>query len=730
MTTSFTNTFGASAISPADVAYAAYTFSADLVLYWPAFSAGQTDVAARFMNLTASVGSLDVSLPDATLTSTGQDVVIFNAGSNTFNVVDYDGGAIATIASGQTYYIILNDNATQAGGWQTVQFGVGTGSASAAALAGAGLLAIANTLNVNTLATAVSGSYSITSAQRGILQVWTGGVGTITLPSAASVGNGFFFPFANNGSGSVTISAGDDIDGATTSVYSQTQSGFIISTGTTWYSVGKGTQTNFAVTLLNLNVAGSADITETSAQAQNVIQQFTGVLTGNINVIVPNTVQLYYIFNDTTGAYTLTVKTAAGTGITVDQGSHTILYCDGTNVVNAFTSTFGGGISLSPGSAGSPNLNFIGSTNTGLYSPATGQIAVTAAGKEVLNFIADASAVNWLEVGATATGVAPTITAKGGDTNIGITLAGKGTGGVGIAKALITGGAIDGVIIGASSAAAITGTTITGSSLIGPLTGNVTGNLTGNVTGNVTGNASTATALQNARTIGGVSFDGTANITVATATGGFTVSGGNLALGANNLTLTGSVGATGARSTKGWFTDLEISNAPTIGGVSATGSGGLVRATSPSLVTPVLGVASATSLTFGGSAMSTFAEGTFVPTVIGTSTAGTASYSNQVGRYTRINNRVFITLVLTWTGGTGTGNLKITGLPFTVQYTAGIAGYFDGLVAGAGNVLLSYVESSSANIDFVAFSQTTGSSASLAYDGTGDFRSSFVYETV
>lgn len=86
--------------------------------------------------------------------------------------------------------------------------------------------------------------------------------------------------------------------------------------------------------------------------------------------------------------------------------------------------------------------------------------------------------------------------------------------------------------------------------------------------GPLTGNASTATALQNARTIGGVSFDGTGNITVATATGGFTVSGGNLALGTNSLTLTGSIGATGARVTKGWFTDLEVTNAPTLNGVA------------------------------------------------------------------------------------------------------------------------------------------------------------------
>ena len=84
----------------------------------------------------------------------------------------------------------------------------------------------------------------------------------------------------------------------------------------------------------------------------------------------------------------------------------------------------------------------------------------------------------------------------------------------------------------------------------------------------ITGNAGTATALQNARTIGGVSFDGTANITVSTATGGFTVSGGNLALGTNSITMSGSIGVTGTRVTKGWFTDGEFTNMPTVGGAS------------------------------------------------------------------------------------------------------------------------------------------------------------------
>ena len=44
--------------------------------------------------------------------------------------------------------------------------------------------------------------------------------------------------------------------------------------------------------------------------------------------------------------------------------------------------------------------------------------------------------------------------------------------------------------------------------------GTITANLTGNVTGTVSGNAGSATQLQTARTINGVSFDGTQNITV------------------------------------------------------------------------------------------------------------------------------------------------------------------------------------------------------------------------
>jgi len=79
-----------------------------------------------------------------------------------------------------------------------------------------------------------------------------------------------------------------------------------------------------------------------------------------------------------------------------------------------------------------------------------------------------------------------------------------------------------------------------------------------------------------------------------TLTGGsdtLTLDGGNLALGANSLTMTGSLAATGARVTKGWFTDIESTNIPTVGGSAI-----LTSLTAPQFTTIELGHASDTTL--------------------------------------------------------------------------------------------------------------------------------------
>lgn len=91
------------------------------------------------------------------------------------------------------------------------------------------------------------------------------------------------------------------------------------------------------------SVAGSSDVALSVTEARNAIIECTGALTGNINVIVPSKTKIYLVINSTTGAFTLTVKTAAGTGVAVEQGGKAWLYSDGTNVYTAAPTGGGGG---------------------------------------------------------------------------------------------------------------------------------------------------------------------------------------------------------------------------------------------------------------------------------------------------------------------------------------------------------------------------------------------------
>src|ERR1035437_888483 len=85
-----------------------------------------------------------------------------------------------------------------------------------------------------------------------------------------------------------------------------------------------------------------ADVTLTAAQFQNAIFVVSGALTGARNLILPlfpnsATVAVggrFVVVNNTTAAYSLTVKTAASgsTGVVVPQGFTALLYSDGTNI--------------------------------------------------------------------------------------------------------------------------------------------------------------------------------------------------------------------------------------------------------------------------------------------------------------------------------------------------------------------------------------------------------------
>ena len=380
MTNTYVNPITGQTINPSQIGYEALTISTSTTLDWPINGTTNTNVVAAIIQVTATVGSLNLLMPSALQVSTGQSVLIQNVGSNSFTVTTASGATIVSIASGIAQYIFLTDNSTNNGTWSTVQFGAGTSSANAAALAGYGLTAISTTLNQEYAESSIFSSTTLNDTYRAQFLVWSGGVGAITLPTSSTVGNGWFVMVRNGGSGILTLtpSGTDTIDSTATQQLQLTESLVIVSNGINGYSTfAYGRSNAFAYTQLAKTVT-TGTYTLTAVEYANVVQEYFGALTGNVIIVLPSTVQIYYLNNQTTGSYSLTFKTSASGAatVTVAQGQTLTVVCDGTNVYNS-SSASGGTVTtltINAGSAAAPSLNFSGNTSTGIYQPATNQI--------------------------------------------------------------------------------------------------------------------------------------------------------------------------------------------------------------------------------------------------------------------------------------------------------------------------------------------------------------------
>lgn len=386
---SYNSPFTGNVIQPTDVSYRAVTLSADTQLQWPINGNATDDYAARIMNVTATTTGLSLWMPPANQASVGQDALIRNVGSNSFTVKDYAGtNTIITIAGGEAKYIYITANPTTAGTWSNIAFGTGTSSADAATLAGYGLLASGLTLNQSSPVTSFSTSYTSVTADRAQLFLWTGGAGTFTLPDAATVGNNWFVQVRNGGTGLLTVACqgSDTFNGSNSVGLQQSDSCLIACSGTAFYSVGLGKNTQFNFSQL-VKTVSSGTYTLTSSEASNTIQKYisSGNLAGNVTIIVPPTIQIYYIQNSTTtsSGYSLTISTGVmgGATATISSNQQSTLICDGTNLVNANTIVAGqSAVSLLDGTVGAPSLYFGSESNTGVYRAGAGQFDIAILG--------------------------------------------------------------------------------------------------------------------------------------------------------------------------------------------------------------------------------------------------------------------------------------------------------------------------------------------------------------
>jgi len=390
--TSYVNPYTGQTVNPSQVGYEQLTISADTVLDWP-INGNVSSVVANIIEVSATTAGLKLFMPAATQVSDGQSALIRNIGSNSFTVVKSDGATIVSVASGVAEYVYVTNNTTEPGAWSAITFGTGTSAANAADLAGYGLKAISTTLNQAYNVVSIYSSYLIKDTDRASFLVWGSGAGTFTLPSAVTVGNNWFVMIRNGGTGILNIvpSGTNTIDGNSSAQLQISESFVLVSNGTNWSTFGYGQATNFFFTILSKVVTGGT-VTLTSAEASNVIQEYSGTLTSNCNVILPPTVQLYSLQNSTTGSYNLTFKTSAvgAAAIVLPQNQTVIAICDGTNVYNAQTaSVTGSTITLANGSAAAPSLNFLGDTSTGLFLIGTGQLGFSLTGTQGMSLSAN-----------------------------------------------------------------------------------------------------------------------------------------------------------------------------------------------------------------------------------------------------------------------------------------------------------------------------------------------------
>lgn len=384
--TTYTSVFGGANIYPSEVSYSSVALSADITLSWPEETSESENLATKIIDVTAASAGLNITLPDARKAGTGETILFNNLGSHTVTVKNAAGVQVVTIDSGTLWQVYLSNNTTLGGNWRALQYGAAVSQANASSLAGTGIVAVSTLLSQSVPITSFNSNYTTTLADRAKMFNWTGAAGTFTLPDPVVVGNNWFLYLRNSGSGAITAQPPSliTIDNDVFLSFQPGESAIIACDGSNFYTIGYGQSATFAFDYTVIDVPGSGNYTLTGTELNRIAYRFTGVLTGDRDIVVPATVQQYWIDNQTTGSYLFTIRTPAGAGVSISSGERAILYSDGTDVLDADTSTVSYPIAVNQGgtganTAGAALINLGGtSVGTALFT-AVDQAAAWAA---------------------------------------------------------------------------------------------------------------------------------------------------------------------------------------------------------------------------------------------------------------------------------------------------------------------------------------------------------------
>jgi hypothetical protein len=277
-------------------------------------------------------------------------------------------------------------------------------------------------------------------------------------------------------------------------------------------------------------------------QARKAVLVLSGTLASNAVIIVPNVEKTYLAVNNTTGSFSVTVKTAAGTGYALRSGPNWV-YCDATNVVGAVPR-----LDQAPLATASVDVNSQRITNLGTPSAST-----DAATKAYVDAAVSTTPTQNLATSA-GTALAPTYS-WATDSNTGMYLVGSDSLGLsagGTVRATVssTGLAVAGVFsasgaMTASGGLGVTGAlTTSGGASIGATLG-VTGAATFGSTASVTG----------ALTAASVASSGAVSGTTLSASGAATLSSTLAVSGTTTLTVLNTNLGSAASPTHGFSSD-------------------------------------------------------------------------------------------------------------------------------------------------------------------------------